>query len=162
MNTSELFTTVQMLMRELTFGPAATGAFVLNPGDVGLLASLDRLSADEASVSSHGGASIAAHVAHLSYGLSLMNRWAAGEQPFESADWNAAWQVRDVSEDEWHRLRAELRTHIETWLRVVVAPRALTPVELNGVVGSVVHLAYHVGAIRQIHAGARGPKDGQR
>ena len=92
MNISELFTSVQMLMRELTFGPAPTGAFVLNPGDAGLLASLDRLSADEA----------------------------------------------------------------------FVVPRALTPVELNGVVGSVVHLAYHVGAIRQIHAGARGPKDGQR
>ena len=29
-----------------------------------------------------------------------------------------------------------------------------------GLVGSVVHLAYHVGAIRQIHAAARGPKDG--
>ncbi|MGV3516298.1 hypothetical protein [Luteitalea sp.] len=162
MNISELFTSVQLLMRELTFGPAPTGAFVLNPGDVGLLASLDRLSADEASMSSHGGASIAAHVAHVSYGLSLMNRWAAGEQPFDSADWNAAWHVRGVSSEEWDRLRADLRRHIDTWLVAVAAPRALTPVELNGVVGSVVHLAYHVGAIRQIHAGARGPKDGQR
>jgi hypothetical protein len=30
--------------------------------------------------------------------------------------------------------------------------------EVDGVIGSVVHLAYHVGAIRQIHAEARGPK----
>ena len=32
--------------------------------------------------------------------------------------------------------------------------------ELNGVIGSVVHLGYHLGAIRQIHVGARGPRDG--
>ena len=56
----------------------------------------------------------------------------------------------------------KIRIGIEHWLAAVVVPRALTPVELNGVVGSLVHLAYHVGAIRQIHAGARGPKDGQR
>jgi hypothetical protein len=89
-----------------------------------------------------------------------MNRWAAGEDPFASADWNAAWQIGRVSQDEWDRLRAELRTQIESWLVAVVTPRELAMVELNGVIGSVVHLAYHVGAIRQIHAGARGPKDG--
>ena len=39
-----------------------------------------------ASQTSHGGASIAAHVAHLTYGLSLMNRWAGGEaNPFATA-----------------------------------------------------------------------------
>lgn len=161
MTTSELFTSLHVLMRELTHGTAPSGGFVLNPGDAGLLASLDQLTSDDASMSSHGGASIAAHVAHVSYGLSLMNRWAAGENPFASADWNAAWQIRGISKDEWDRLRSELRVQIDNWLATVVRPRDLETVELNGVVGSVVHLAYHVGAIRQIHAGARGPKDGE-
>jgi hypothetical protein len=160
MTSADLFTGVQALMRELTYGTAPTGGFVLNGGDAGLLASLDRLGPEDASMSSHGGASIAAHVAHVSYGLSLMNRWAAGEDPFASADWNAAWQIGRVSHDEWDRLRAELRTQIDSWLVAVATPRELAPVELNGVIASVVHLAYHVGAIRQIHAGARGPKDG--
>jgi hypothetical protein len=31
-------------------------------------------------------------------------------------------------------------------------------VELKGVIGVVVHLAYHLGAIRQIDAAAQGPK----
>jgi hypothetical protein len=31
--------------------------------------------------------------------------------------------------------------------------------ELNGVVGSIAHLAYHLGAIRQIDRAARGPAD---
>ena len=156
----DLFTSVHALMRELTYGTAPTGGFVLNGGDTGLLASLDRLTPDDASMSSHGGATIAAHVAHVSYGLSLMNRWAGGEDPFPSADWNAAWQIGRVSQDEWDRLRAELRVEIDRWLVAVAALRELQHVELNGVLGSVIHLAYHVGAIRQIHAGARGPKDG--
>ena len=159
--TTELSTSLQALLRELTSGTAPTGGFVLNGGDAGLLASLDRLTADDASMSSHGGASIAAHVAHVSYGLSLMNRWAAGEDPFASADWNAAWQIGVVSNAEWDRLRTELRMQIDRWLAALAIPRDLRPVEMNGVIGSVVHLAYHVGAIRQIHAGARGPKDGE-
>jgi hypothetical protein len=31
--------------------------------------------------------------------------------------------------------------------------------ELNGIVGSIAHLAYHLGAIRQIAGAARGPAD---
>ena len=161
MTTSELFTSLQGLLRELTHGTAPSGGFVLNAGDAGLLASLDRLTAADASMTSHGGASIAAHVAHLSYGLSLLNRWAAGENPFASADWNAAWRIGLVSEQEWGRLRGELRMQVDSWLAVLAAPRELEPIELNGVIGSVIHLGYHVGAIRQIHAVTRGPKEGE-
>ena len=32
--------------------------------------------------------------------------------------------------------------------------------ELNGMIGSIAHLAYHLGAIRQIAAAARGPREG--
>jgi hypothetical protein len=43
--------------------------------------------AEEASaVPSGGGASIAAHVDHLRYGLELLNRWTRGEKPFADAD----------------------------------------------------------------------------
>ena len=36
-------------------------------------------------------------------------------------------------------------------------PREVSESELNSVVGSIAHLAYHVGAIRQIDLSARGP-----
>jgi hypothetical protein len=160
MTTSEMFTSLHGLMRELTYGTAPTGGFVLNAGDAGLLASLDGLTAEDASQTSQAGASIAAHVAHLSYGVSLMNRWAAGENPFTSADWEAAWRIGVVSEAEWERLRADLRSQIDSWLAALAVPRELAPVEVNGVIGSVVHLAYHLGAVRQISAGARGPREG--
>jgi hypothetical protein len=33
-------------------------------------------------------------------------------------------------------------------------------VELTGMIASIAHLAYHLGAIRQISKAVRGPKDG--
>ena len=65
---------------------------MLNPGDEGLLRSLEKLSAADASALTPTGSSIAAHVDHVRYGLSLMNRWSQGENPFESADWSASWR----------------------------------------------------------------------
>src|SRR5688500_4144162 len=128
-----------------------------NRGDAGLLRSLDRLSATAASKVTANGSSVAAHVEHLRYGLSLMNRWAAGEDPFADADWSASWQKTTVSDAEWVQLRGALRLEAERWLEVLGTPRAMNDVELNGVIGSVVHLAYHIGAMRQIDPALRGP-----
>ena len=77
------------LFSELVDGTSGRkGAFILNTGDIGLLASLDKMSAAEASRSVHDGATIAAHAQHLRYGLSLMNRWATdGGDPFANATW---------------------------------------------------------------------------
>jgi hypothetical protein len=160
MHTNDLHRSLPSLFSELTNGAPKGGAFVLNGGDAGLLASLDRLTAGEASRSSHGGATVAAHVAHVSYGLSLMNRWAGGEaNPFSDADWSAAWRTDSVTEQGWADLRRDLRDQVERWHVALQSPREISGVELDGVIGSVVHLAYHLGAIRQIVAGGRGPKD---
>jgi hypothetical protein len=160
MTTQELFASLATLLRELAHGASPTSGYVLNRGDAGLLASLERLTAAEASASAHGGATIAAHVAHVSYGLQLMNRWRAGENPFESADWSLAWKIGAVSDAEWQRLQAELRREVDGQLAAFATPRELNAVELNGVLAEVAHVAYHMGAIRQIEANARGPKHG--
>ena len=160
MTTQDLFASLATLLRELAHGAAPTNGYVLNKGDAGLLASLGRLTAEEASAAAHGGATIAAHVAHVTYGLSLMNRWRAGENPFESADWSLAWKIGAVSDAEWARLRGELRKEVDGQLSAFAIPRELTAIELNGVIAEVAHVAYHMGAIRQIQAHARGPKHG--
>jgi hypothetical protein len=147
------------LLAELLDGASDEVAWVLNPGDPGLLQSLDRLSAAEASEPSPGGGpSIAAHVDHLRYGLELLNRWSDGESPFADADYASSWRRTVVSAPEWSGLRDTLQATAERWSRVVREPRALTEVELTGVLASVVHLAYHLGAIRQINRTARGPE----
>jgi hypothetical protein len=158
MNSKALADSLSTLFGELVDGPPGTTCFVLNRGDVGLLRSLDKLSAEAASESTQGGATIAAHVDHLRYGLSLMNRWSGGENPWDDADWTQSWRISKVSDAEWKKLRTDLGSEIRRWLATLGKPREMDQVELNGVIASVVHLAYHLGAIRQINRTARGPK----
>ena len=162
MRTEEIAGSLRTLISELIAGvPAGGGAYVFNSGDIGLLRSLDRLSAVEASQSVHGGATIAAHTQHVRYGFSLMNRWAAeGGDPFSNALWDAAWKISAVDERQWSEIRAGVREEAERWLQALGSPRDASPVEVNGMIGSIAHLAYHVGAIRQIAAAARGPREG--
>lgn len=156
-HTRDLIGPLTTLFGELVHGAPETGAYVLNRGDRGLLASLDRLSAAAASAARPGGASIAAHVEHLRYGLSLMNRWAAGEDPFADARWAASWDRTRVSDAEWAELRLALRAEARQWLAALSTPRDASEIELNGMIGSIVHLAYHLGAIRQLDRELRGP-----
>ncbi len=133
-------------------------AYVLNQGDPGLLASLDVLSAADASARPGGRSSVAAHVDHVRYGLELLNRWAHGEEnPWASADFAASWKRQQVSEDGWRELRAQLRQQAHDWMDAAGKLQDFSEVALTGSLGSVVHLAYHVGAIRQLSAAASGP-----
>lgn len=162
MQTTNLRTTLTTLFSELTQGPPQGGdAFMLNSGDVGLLRSLETLSAEAASRAVNDGATIAAHARHVQYGLSLMNRWAReGGNPFADATWDAAWKTTRVDEKEWRSIRSELDAECTRWLEILAAPRDVLPVELAGMIGSIAHLAYHLGAIRQIDKTARGPREG--
>ena len=159
MSTRDLTTVLAVLLRELVEGSPDPSArtYVLNRGDAGLLASLDRLPASAASAT-HGGASIAAHADHLRYGLSLLNRWAAGAPvPPEEVDWTASWRRTVVSEAEWQALRDALRREAGAWAEALGAPREVSEVEAGWVAASVAHVAYHFGAIRQLDRAARGP-----
>src|SRR6185437_14564008 len=99
MEISETAPALVRLFAELVDGTSANGGFVLNRGDVGLLRSLDTLSAADASRSANGGATVAAHAQHLRYGLSLMNEWAAeGGDPFANAKWDEAWKTSTVTD----------------------------------------------------------------
>ena len=120
------------------------------------------MTAADASALTPTGSSIAAHVAHVTYGLSLLNRWSRGENPFAGADWGAAWKKTSVAESEWEASRIQLRDEAARWLTVLRTPRDVEDIELSGMIGSIAHLAYHVGAIRQINANARGPAEGNR
>lgn len=157
MTAASLHTVLGALVDELVDGAGETG-WVLNPHDPGLLASLDRLDARQASSRPpQGGASVAAHVDHLRYGLSLLNRWHRGEQPFDDADYSASWSRTTVTELEWDVRRAALAREAHAWRHALDALPALTPEALHGVVASVAHLAYHLGAIRQLDRMTAGP-----
>jgi len=156
MDTANLGSTLVTLFGELVNG-APAGGYMLNSGDQGLLASLDRLSAAEASARVAGGSSIAAHVDHMRYALSLMNAWAPGTNPYADADWTASWNRTSVTEEEWSQLRADLANEARGWLEKLATPREMGQREMNGIVSSIPHLAYHMGAIRQMDRTTRGP-----
>ena len=159
MNTNLFANTLATLFGELVHGAPASGGYMLNAGDAGMLRSLDNLSATAASAPTTTGSSIAAHVDHVRYGLSLMNRWSAGENPFGNADWSASWKRTSVSEHEWDTLRTNLQAEVTRWLDALRTPREVQEIELNGMIGSIAHLAYHLGSIRQINSSLRGPAE---
>ena len=150
------------LFSELVDGVTSSqGGFMLNTGDIGLLQSLDKLSAEDASRSTNAGATIAAHAQHVRYGLSLMNQWGAeGGNPFANAKWDDAWKIAAVGEPQWREIRDGLRDQARRWLEVLQTPREVHGIEFTGMVSSIAHLAYHLGAIRQINKTARGPREG--
>ncbi len=148
---------VETLLRELLDGPPREAAYVLNSGDRGLLASLNLLSADAASARPVGRASIAAHVAHLHYGFHLLNRWARGEDPWPGADWAASWQHQRVSAEEWADLRTAFASEARAWQTVLQEHRPWDESAMTIALANIVHLAYHVGAMRQVDHGLAGP-----
>jgi len=162
MNTSNIAVQLGRLFGELVDGASQpNGAYILNTGDLGLLRSLETLSSDEASSSTNGGATIAAHAQHVRYGLSLMNRWAReGGNPFADATWDAAWQISAVDAIQWDEIRGGLRDEAHRWQKVLETPREVADVEVSGMIASIGHLAYHMGAIRQISKATRGPREG--
>jgi len=147
---------MRTLLSELTRGPGNAG-FMLNRGDRGMIAALGSLSAVEAGARPNGRSSVAAHVRHLVYGLGLLNRAAAGEDPWSSADWAEAWRHQQVNDAEWRALVAEFERLTAQWLEVLSTKRDWDETTLPEAIGSIAHLAYHLGAIRQIVTAAAGP-----
>jgi hypothetical protein len=162
MDTKDISPSLGLLFSELVDGAGHKGAaFILNTGDAGLLKSLGTLSAADASRSVNDGATIAAHAQHVRYGLSLMNRWAReGGNPFADATWDAAWKISAVNATEWEEIVRGLGDEAHGWLERLRTPRQVQGVELTGMIASIAHLAYHLGAIRQIDKSVRGPREG--
>ncbi|HSK08108.1 MAG TPA: DinB family protein [Vicinamibacterales bacterium] len=147
------------LLSEVVYGPAPDAAYLLNPGDRGLLASLDTLTAEMASARPGGRSSVAAHADHLRYGLELLNRSARGEDPWPDADYSTSWSRQEVTDDQWRALRGALASEAHAWLEATKQPRTWDEPKATGALSSVAHLAYHLGAIRQLAAAAVGPRE---
>lgn len=153
-NDSIFHAAILKLLVEMFEGPPGNEAYVLNPGDPGLLRQLESISAATASKRpSPEKPPIAAHADHLHFGLALINRWLAGEEnPWADADWNASWRITSVTEEQWRILIARLRQASTTWREAATKRQEWDPIMAAGAISSVAHTAYHLGAIRQILA----------
>ena len=83
-----------------------------------------------------------------------------GGNPFANARWDEAWKISRVDAGQWAEIRKGLGEETRGWLEVLKTPREVAAIEFTGMVASIAHLAYHLGAIRQINKDARGPREG--
>ncbi len=145
------------LLKEVFDGPATEEAYILNPGDPGLHRQLNSISAATASKQPiDGKTSIAAHVDHVDFGLTLLTRWVSGEEnPWADADWNGSWQRVTVDDEQWRRLRNNLREKADIWQNAMAARGDWDDIHAAGALSTIAHTAYHLGAIRQILAAAK-------
>jgi hypothetical protein len=58
-----------------------------------------------------------------------------------------------------HGAPGNLQAEVTRWLDALRTPREVQEIELNGMIGSIARLAYHLGAIRQINSPLRGPAE---
>jgi hypothetical protein len=148
---------VSKLLTEIFDGPPGEEAYILNPGDSGLHRQLEKISAETASKQAiPGKPTIAAHVNHVHFGMSLLTRWISGEEnPWADADWNGTWKRNTVTDEEWRTLRENLRRESDTWRKAVVTRTQWDDINAAGALSTIAHTAYHLGAIRQILAAAK-------
>ncbi|WP_034385898.1 hypothetical protein [Deinococcus sp. YIM 77859] len=119
-------------------------------GNHGLLATLEGLSAAQASRDVHGS-TIAGHAQHAAFHMEVIVRWERdGDRgPF---DWKGSFQPAQVNEEEWRAVRLRVRRAYEALLQFARAQEDQTPNGdvTGGLTGAVAHVAYHLGAIRQM------------
>ena len=114
----------------------------------GIRPTLSALTAEQASKRFDGRPSIAAHARHMAFHLRATSEWIRGDH--SRRDWLASFEPQTVNEAEWKAIQQDL----ERWRAELVRTlEALSPeqfVEEGGGLGAVAHLAYHLGAIRQL------------
>ncbi|GHF58978.1 hypothetical protein HNQ07_003945 [Deinococcus metalli] len=119
-------------------------------GNHGLIATLDGLDDVQASHDVNG-TSIAGQARHAAFHMEVIVRWERdGDRgPF---DWKGSFLPSQVSADEWAALRQRVRAAYDGVVAFARSRRD-APVDgdvTGGLSGAVAHVAYHLGAIRQM------------
>ena len=141
-----LIKSLEYLYRETFEGSPPEGSIYLDRG-CGVFSSIENLSAQAASKEIAGN-TIAAHTEHLRYYLEVLSNFLQGK--VQGADWNKSWSKKSVSDDEWEKLKADLRKTYEMVGRVFPNVKEWGEDQITEAYAIVVHTAYHLGAIRQI------------
>jgi hypothetical protein len=143
-----LMEAVKVLLKETFDGPGGNGSWYTEskPGS-GIFGTLEKLTAKEASIPVQG-TTIAAHADHTRYYLWMANSYMKGEKP--KLDWEESWKISSVDENTWARFKNELQNEYTTLLENIDSINSLDEQTSNGILGSIAHSAYHLGAIRQM------------
>lgn len=111
---------------------------------------LDSLTAEQASrVLRDGVATIAAHCFHIHFALASGNAQCRGET--FSGTWESSWHVQAVTDAEWaalgHKIKSEFADNIRHFSQKADWD---DQDETLGTCALIPHMAFHLGAIRQL------------
>lgn len=115
--------------------------------EVGVLNTIDKISAADASRST-GGATFASHLEHARHYLVELVGFINGNT--EKVDWEQSWLIKTVDEDAWNELRKNVRRDYETVVQTFGSIEIWDDEKIGDAMSVVVHTAYHLGAMRQI------------
>lgn len=139
---------LKTLLREGIQGPQKDWSYFTDPNSKGVLGTIEKLSSTSASkISGPNDNTIAAHVWHLIFALRATSDWIQGDH--SPKDWDESWRIQKVNDSEWAKIQSKLRQHYENFIRVIETVDLSKEEVLSGVIGTIAHVAYHLGAIRQ-------------
>ena len=128
--------------------PHGTGYFTSASDDAGLNNALKGLNASQASRKTQpGGSSIASHANHLVFAFEAFIDWI--EKKDNKRDWAESWSVKDVNEFQWSDLVERLAACQQKLAEAIDNTDLDDEQSFGGAVAAIVHMAYHLGAIRQ-------------
>ncbi len=147
MNSDEMVNSLRGLLQEAYEG--TDSSFFSDSKKGGLLKTLSELTAEQASRPIVAdGLTVAAHAEHLRWSLANVNATAKGIA--WNPNWSESWRLRQVDAAQWDALRSGLRHEYEMTRETMqhLDTVRLEPMMFTGVVATIAHAAYHLGAIR--------------
>ena len=114
----------------------------------GIRSTLKAITAEQASRRLGGHPSIAAHARHMNFHMRVGIEWIQGDH--SKRDWLGSFEPQTVTDEEWILLQDDLDATRQELVRLMesLSPEALA--EEGAGMGAIAHLAYHLGAIRQL------------
>lgn len=139
---------IEELIRESFEGARpGQGTYYLDHAS-GVHPTLRNLTAAQASHSRNGHPSIAAHARHMAFHMRVSAEWLQGVR--DPRDWPGSFKPFEVNETQWNEIRQDLETQREKLLEVLRGLDATSFAEEGAGMGALAHIAYHLGAIRQL------------
>ena len=134
--------------------------FVENDPGCGVFGTLDGITAEAASRPSGAGkSSLAGHAGHLLFAIRVANDYALSRDLM--LDWEPSWQHQTVNDKEWDQLRRDMRQEAAQFIEYLRTDPGWSQDddpgwsqdELTRTIGCLAHIAYHLGAMRQLRPG---------
>ena len=139
--------TVDLLRETFEGGLPGQGTQYLDHSS-GIRATLGAISAEQASRRHDGHPSIAAHARHMNFHLRVVSEWIEGDH--SKRDWKQSFEPQTVTEEEWARVKQDLESSRRELVRVLESLPPERLAEEGAAMGAIAHLAYHLGAMRQL------------